>query len=55
MVMMARHAIPEMRKIGGGRIVNMSSVSGLLGGNPGVLVSLSCHTGSAFDGNHFSF
>lgn len=40
MVMMARHAIPEMRKTGsGGRIVNMSSVSGLLGGNPGVLVS----------------
>lgn len=28
MVLMARHAIPEMRKVGGGVIVNMSSVSG---------------------------
>jgi NAD(P)-dependent dehydrogenase (short-subunit alcohol dehydrogenase family) len=28
MVMMARHAIPEMRKNGRGAIVNMSSVSG---------------------------
>jgi NAD(P)-dependent dehydrogenase (short-subunit alcohol dehydrogenase family) len=28
MVMMSRHAIPEMRKNGRGVIVNMSSVSG---------------------------
>jgi NAD(P)-dependent dehydrogenase (short-subunit alcohol dehydrogenase family) len=28
MVLMARHAIPEMRKNGRGAIVNMSSVSG---------------------------
>jgi len=28
MVMMARHAIPEMRKQGRGAIVNMGSVSG---------------------------
>lgn len=28
MVLMARHAIPEMRKIGRGSIVNISSVSG---------------------------
>ncbi|KAF7327338.1 hypothetical protein MKEN_00311400 [Mycena kentingensis (nom. inval.)] len=37
MVMMSRFAIPEMKKAGRGSIVNMSSVSGLLGGNPGVL------------------
>lgn len=32
MVLMSRFAIPEMRKNGRGAIVNMSSVSGLLGG-----------------------
>ncbi|KAI5928193.1 hypothetical protein F4810DRAFT_698823 [Camillea tinctor] len=37
MVLMARYAIPEMRKNGRGAIVNMSSVSGLLGGNPSLL------------------
>ncbi|PKS12494.1 hypothetical protein jhhlp_000701 [Lomentospora prolificans] len=37
MVMMSRYAIPEMRKRGGGAIVNMSSVSGLLGGNPSLI------------------
>ncbi|OJD36653.1 oxidoreductase [Diplodia corticola] len=37
MVMMSRHAIPEMRKAGRGAVVNMSSVSGLLGGNPSLL------------------
>ncbi|KAK3678864.1 hypothetical protein LTR78_001317 [Recurvomyces mirabilis] len=37
MVLMARHAIPEMRKTGRGAIVNLSSVSGLLGGNPSLL------------------
>ena len=36
-VLMARHVIPEMRKSGRGAIVNISSVSGLLGGNPGLL------------------
>ncbi|KAG7451887.1 NAD(P)-binding protein [Guyanagaster necrorhizus] len=37
MVLMSRYAIPEMRKVGRGSIVNMSSVSGLKGGIPGVL------------------
>jgi NAD(P)-dependent dehydrogenase (short-subunit alcohol dehydrogenase family) len=37
MLLMARHAIPEMRKAGRGAIVNISSVSGLLGGNPSLL------------------
>ena len=37
MVLMARHVIPEMRKAGTGAIVNISSVSGLLGGNPSLL------------------
>ncbi|KAJ6077015.1 hypothetical protein N7499_008996 [Penicillium canescens] len=37
MVLMSRHAIPKMRKNGRGAIVNMSSVSGLLGGNPSLL------------------
>jgi len=37
MVLMSRHAIPHMRKAGEGTIINMSSVSGIRGGNPGVL------------------
>jgi NAD(P)-dependent dehydrogenase (short-subunit alcohol dehydrogenase family) len=37
MVMMAKYAIPEMVKAGGGAIVNLSSVSGMLGGHPSLL------------------
>jgi NAD(P)-dependent dehydrogenase (short-subunit alcohol dehydrogenase family) len=41
MVIMAKHAIPEMRRSGGGAIVNLSSVAGLIGGHPGLLYSTS--------------
>ena len=37
MMLMARYAIPEMRKGGGGSIVNLSSVAGLSGGHPKLL------------------
>ena len=37
MVMMAKHASPPMVAAGGGAIVNISSVSGLLGGHPSLL------------------
>jgi NAD(P)-dependent dehydrogenase (short-subunit alcohol dehydrogenase family) len=37
MVVMAKHAIPEMIRSGGGAIVNLSSVAGLTGGHPGLL------------------
>lgn len=37
MVLMSRYAIPEMRRAGRGAIVNMSSVSGMMGGNPSLL------------------
>jgi NAD(P)-dependent dehydrogenase (short-subunit alcohol dehydrogenase family) len=34
MVMMAKYAIPEMRKQGAGSIINIASIDGLRGGNP---------------------
>ncbi len=37
MVLMAKYAIPEMRKAGGGSIVNIASVAGLQGGHPHLL------------------
>lgn len=41
MVLMCRHAVPEMRKAGRGAIVNLSSVSGIMGGNPSLLYATS--------------
>jgi NAD(P)-dependent dehydrogenase (short-subunit alcohol dehydrogenase family) len=41
MMLMAKHAIPEMRLAGGGAIVNIASVAGLFGGHPGLLYSTS--------------
>ncbi len=37
MMLMAKHALPPMIAAGGGAIVNISSVSGLLGGHPSLL------------------
>ena len=37
MMLMAKYAIPEMRKVGAGAIVNIASVAGLAGGHPNLL------------------
>lgn len=37
MMLMARHAIPAMRRGGGGAIVNIASVAGMIGGHPNLL------------------
>jgi NAD(P)-dependent dehydrogenase (short-subunit alcohol dehydrogenase family) len=36
-MLMSKYAIPEMRKVGAGAIVNLASVAGLRGGNPNLL------------------
>lgn len=36
-MLMARYAVPEMRKQGEGAIVNLASIAGLQGGHPGLL------------------
>jgi NAD(P)-dependent dehydrogenase (short-subunit alcohol dehydrogenase family) len=41
MVLMAKYALPPMIEAGGGSIVNLSSVSGLLGGHPSLLYPIS--------------
>jgi NAD(P)-dependent dehydrogenase (short-subunit alcohol dehydrogenase family) len=37
MVLMAKAAIPEMIKSGGGSIINLTSIAGMLGGHPSLL------------------
>lgn len=37
MVLMAKYSIPEMKKTGGGAIINIASVAGLRGGHPSLL------------------
>ena len=41
MMLMSKYAIPEMRKLGAGAIVNLASIDGLRGGNPNVFYSTS--------------
>lgn len=41
MMLMAKHAIPHMRKAGAGAIVNIASIDGLRGGNQNLLYSSS--------------
>ena len=41
MMLMAKYAIPEMRKQAGGAIINIASIDGLRGGNPSLFYSTS--------------
>jgi NAD(P)-dependent dehydrogenase (short-subunit alcohol dehydrogenase family) len=40
-VMMSRYAVPEMRKSGGGSIINIGSITGLHGGHPNLFYATS--------------
>ena len=40
-VMMSRYAVPEMRKTGGGSIINIGSITGLHGGHPNLFYATS--------------
>lgn len=40
-VMMSRYAVPEMRKNGGGSIINIGSITGLAGGHPNLFYATS--------------
>ena len=37
MMLMAKYAIPEMMKVGGGSIINIASLAGIVGGHPALL------------------
>src|SRR5690606_11982062 len=41
MMLMAKYAIPEMRKLGAGSIINIASIDGLRGGNPNLFYTAS--------------
>jgi NAD(P)-dependent dehydrogenase (short-subunit alcohol dehydrogenase family) len=41
MVMTVRHAVPAMRHVGGGSIINIGSITGLHGGHPNLLYATS--------------
>lgn len=41
MMLMSKYAIPEMRKVGAGAIVNIASIDGLRGGNPNLFYGAS--------------
>lgn len=41
MMLMSKYAIPEMKKLGAGAIVNIASVAGLVGGHPNLLYTTS--------------
>lgn len=56
MVMMARYAVPEMIKSGGGSIINTASITGLHGGHPNLFYPTSkaavMHLTRTMAGNH---
>ena len=52
MMLMAKYAIPEMRKAGGGSIINIASVAGLTGGHPSLLYPTSKGAVVADDARH---